>query len=288
VVEGLIKQLLEAGVHFGHPTKRWNPKMKKYIFGNKAGVYIIDLEKTVECLNRARDFLMKLVADGKIVLFVGTKKQAQTPIQEEAQRCGMYYINQRWLGGLLTNFNTIKKRISRLKDIERMKTDGTFEVLTKKEVSHLTKEMDRLKRNFSGIVEMSRIPDAVYLIDSMKERTALREALRLNLPVVALIDTNCDPDEVTFPIPGNDDALRSIKLITSFIADSVIEGKKKLPQAAEVERLPEEAAEKVEIEETIKEAAEEIEEKEVEVETDRPKAPKVKKERPGRVKPKVE
>jgi small subunit ribosomal protein S2 len=223
----LIKQLLEAGVHFGHRTSRWNPKMKKYIFGHRSGIYIIDLEKTVECLNRARDFLLDITAKGEVVLFVGTKKQAQEIIQQEAVRCGMYYVTERWPGGLLTNFSTIKKRIARMKEIERMKEDGTFEKLTKKEVSLLEKELAKLKKNFFGIVQMERMPKAVYVIDTKKEETAVREARRLSIPVIGFIDTNSDPDLVDFPIPGNDDATKSIRIVTSLVADSIIEGRKK-------------------------------------------------------------
>lgn len=284
MVDEIVKQLLEAGVHFGHPTKRWNPKMKKYIFGHKAGVYIIDLEKTVECLNRARDFLVNLASEGKLILFVGTKKQAQGPIQEEAQRCGMYYINQRWLGGLLTNFNTIKKRINRFKELEKMKNDGTFEIYSKKEAAMMSKELERLRKNFSGIVDMPGIPDAVYLIDTTKESTALREAKRLKLPTVALIDTNCAPDEVTYPIPGNDDAMRAIKLITNLVAESILEGKKRAGISAPVQKEevnPE--SEEIKIDEVIQEEAELIEEKvkeEVEEKQERPKPTHQKRGRP--------
>ncbi len=223
----LIKQLLEAGVHFGHRTSRWNPKMKKYIFGHRSGIYIIDLEKTVECLNKARDFLLEITAKGEVILFVGTKKQAQEIIMQEAVRCGMYYVTERWPGGLLTNFSTIKKRIARMKEIERMKTDGTFEKLTKKEVSLLEKELAKLKKNFFGIVQMERMPKAVFVVDTKKEETAVREARRLSIPVIGFIDTNSDPDLVDFPIPGNDDATKSIRIVASLIADSIIEGRKK-------------------------------------------------------------
>jgi small subunit ribosomal protein S2 len=226
MTDELIKQLLEAGVHFGHQTKRWNPKMKKYIFGERSGIYIIDLEKTVECLNRARDFLKETAAGGASILFVGTKKQSQDVIEQEAQRAGIFYINRRWLGGLLTNFQTIRKSINRMKDIETMQTDGTFENLKKKEVSRLIKEKEKLKKNLSGIRDMVHLPAAIFLIDSKKEEIAVEEGNRLNIPIVGLIDTNCDPDKIDFPIPGNDDAMKSIRLITTLVAESIVEGKK--------------------------------------------------------------
>jgi small subunit ribosomal protein S2 len=223
----LIKQLLEAGVHFGHRTSRWNPKMKKFIFGSRSGIYIIDLEKVEECLNKAREFLSDITAKGEMVMFVGTKKQAQEVIFQEANRCGMYYVHERWPGGLLTNFATVKKSINRLKEIEKMKEDGTIAKFTKKEASRLEKELGKLKKNFSGIVQMERMPKAIFVVDTKKEETAVREAKRLSIPVVGLIDTNSDPDLVAFPVPGNDDATRSIKMITSLIADSIIEGRKR-------------------------------------------------------------
>ncbi len=223
----LIKQLLEAGVHFGHKTSRWNPKMKQFIFGERSGIYIIDLEKTVECLNRARDFLLEITSKGEVALFVGTKRQAQEIVQQEAARCGVYYVTERWPGGMLTNFPTIKKSINRLKDIEKMKEDGTFTKLTKKEVAGLEKELGKLKKNFSGIIQMERIPKAIFIVDTKKEETALREAKRLSIPVIGLIDTNSDPGLVTYPIPGNDDATKSIQTITRLLADSVIEGRKR-------------------------------------------------------------
>ncbi len=223
----LIKQLLEAGVHFGHQTKRWNPKMKKFIFGSRSGIYIIDLEKTQDCINKARDFLMDLTSKGEFVLFVGTKKQAQEVMQQEAMRCGMYYVTERWPGGMLTNFTTIKKRINRLKDIEKMREDGTFEKLTKKEVAGLEKELAKLKKNFSGIVPMEKMPKAMFVVDTCKEDTAVKEARRLNIPIVALIDTNSNPDLVDYPIPGNDDATKSIKAVAVIIADTIVEGRKK-------------------------------------------------------------
>lgn len=223
----LIKQLLEAGVHFGHQTKKWNPKMKKYIFTQRSGVYIIDLEKTVECLNAARDFLTDCASRGESVLFVATKKQAQEAVLKEAERCGAFSITHRWLGGLLTNFVTIRQRIARLNELERMKEKGTFDLLSKKEVSKLTKEMDKLKKNFSGIVKMDSLPKVIFIIDTKKEETAVREANRVGIPIVGLVDTNADPNEVRYPIPGNDDAMKSISLISGLIADSICEGRKK-------------------------------------------------------------
>ncbi len=223
----LIKQLLEAGVHFGHQTKRWNPKMKKFIFGSRSGIYIIDLEKTEQCINAARDFLTEITSKGDFILFVGTKKQAQDVIKQEAIRSGMYYVTDRWPGGLLTNFTTIKKSINRLKEIEKMRTDGTFDKLTKKEIARLEKELSKLNKNFSGIVPMEQMPKAAFIVDTKKEETAVREARRLGIPIIGLIDTNSNPDLVDYPIPGNDDATKSIRVITTIIADTVIEGRKK-------------------------------------------------------------
>ncbi|MFH1640413.1 MAG: 30S ribosomal protein S2 [Candidatus Omnitrophota bacterium] len=223
----LIKQLLEAGVHFGHKTSRWNPKMKKFIFGERSGIYIIDLEKTEDCLNKARDFLTEITSKGEVVLFVGTKKQAQEVVQKEAIRSGMYYVTERWPGGLLTNYFTIKKSINRLREIEKMKQDGTFQKLTKKEVARLEKELTKLMKNFSGIVQMERMPQAIFIVDTKKEETAVKEANRLSIPVIALIDTNSDPDLIAYPIPGNDDATKSIQAVTNFIADTIIEGRKR-------------------------------------------------------------
>lgn len=221
----LMKSLLEAGVHFGHETKRWNPKMKKYIFGAKNKVYIIDLEKTQTAIKKACEFLRKTVSEGGSILFVGTKKQAQDIIKEEALRSGMYYVNQRWLGGMLTNFQTIKKSIKRLEDLERMKEDGTFAKLSKKEVSQLNKEAFKLNKNLEGIRAMGKPPKAMFAIDSKKEEIAIKEAKKIGIAIVALVDTNCDPDLIDYPIPGNDDAIRSIKLITSLIADSILNGR---------------------------------------------------------------
>ncbi|MCG2713274.1 MAG: 30S ribosomal protein S2 [Candidatus Omnitrophica bacterium] len=223
----LIKQLLEAGVHFGHQTKRWNPKMKKFIFGSRSGIYIIDLEKTEECVNAARDFLMDITSKGEFVLFVGTKKQAQDVIKQEAIRSGMYYVTDRWPGGMLTNFTTIKKSINRLKEIEKMRIDGIFEKLTKKEVARLEKELAKLNKNFSGIVSMERMPKAAFIVDTKKEETAVKEARRLGIPIIGLIDTNSNPDLIDYPIPGNDDATKSIRTVAAIIADTIIEGRKK-------------------------------------------------------------
>ena len=220
-----MKQLLEAGVHFGHQTRRWNPKMKKYIFTERNGIYIIDLQKTVKKVDEAYNFVKQLVADGGTVLFVGTKKQAQESVRDEAIRSGMFYVNQRWLGGTLTNFQTIRKRINRLKDIERMEEDGTFDVLPKKEVVNLLKEKERLVKFLGGIKEMERLPDALFVIDPRKERIAIAEARKLNIPIIGIVDTNCDPDEIDYVIPANDDAIRAVKLLTSKMADAILEVK---------------------------------------------------------------
>ncbi len=218
-----MKQLLEAGVHFGHQTRRWNPKMDRYIFTERNGIYIIDLQKTVKKVEEAYNFVRDLAADGGKILFVGTKKQAQDSVKDEAERCGMYFINQRWLGGTLTNFETIQKRIKRLKNLEKMEEDGTFDVLPKKEVMLLKKEMDRLEKFLGGIKDMQSVPDAIFVIDPRKERIAIAEAHKLNIPIVAIVDTNCDPDEIDYVIPGNDDAIRAVKLLTGKMADAVIE-----------------------------------------------------------------
>ncbi|EIJ81473.1 30S ribosomal protein S2 [Bacillus methanolicus PB1] len=220
-----MKQLLEAGVHFGHQTRRWNPKMKKYIFTERNGIYIIDLQKTVKKVEEAYNWVKELAANGGTILFVGTKKQAQESVKEEAERSGMFYVNQRWLGGTLTNFETIQKRIQRLKDIERMAEDGTFDVLPKKEVVKLKKEQERLEKFLGGIKEMKQLPDALFIIDPRKERIAVAEAHKLNIPIVAIVDTNCDPDEIDVVIPANDDAIRAVKLLTSKMADAVLEAK---------------------------------------------------------------
>lgn len=220
-----MKQLLEAGVHFGHQTRRWNPKMKEYIFTERNGIYIIDLQKTVKKIEEAYNFVRNLSAEGGRILFVGTKKQAQESIQEEAQRCGMFYVNQRWLGGMLTNFKTIRKRIDRLHELEKMEEESLFEVLPKKEVLNLQHEKERLEKNLGGIKNMTELPQAVFIVDPRKEKIAVREARKLQIPIVAIVDTNCDPDEVDYIIPGNDDAIRAVKLLTEKIADAVIEGR---------------------------------------------------------------
>ena len=223
-----MKELLEAGVHFGHQTKRWNPRMKEYIFGERNGIYIIDLQKTLKMFKEASKFVQDLAAEGKTVLFVGTKRQAQDAIAEEAQRCSMYYINQRWLGGLLTNWVTVQKSVKRLKELDEMATDGRYELLPKKEVIKLERERKHLQANLAGIKDMTRLPDAIFVIDSNKEQIAVREARKLGIPVVAVVDTNCDPTEVDYVIPGNDDALRAIRLFASKIADSAYEGRQML------------------------------------------------------------
>ncbi|MGI5902237.1 MAG: 30S ribosomal protein S2 [Desulfitobacteriia bacterium] len=219
-----MKQLLEAGVHFGHQTRRWNPKMARYIFTERNGIYIIDLQKTVKKVDEAYNFVRDLVQNGGTILFVGTKKQAQESIKEEAERCGMFYVNERWLGGMLTNFQTIQQRVQRLHELEKMETEGVFEVLPKKEVASLRHEMGKLERFLGGIKYMKRLPDAVFIVDPRKERIAVAEARRLNIPIVGIVDTNCDPDEIDVVIPANDDAIRAVKLLTSKIADAVIEG----------------------------------------------------------------
>lgn len=226
MVEELIKKLLEAGVHFGHQTKRWNPKMKKFLFGQRSGIYIIDLEKTVEYLNYGRDFLRDITSKGGKVLFVGTKKQAQAIIEEEALKAGMFYVTHRWLGGLLTNFQTVKKSIERLKSIEKMAQDGILEHLKKKEVSRLMKEKEKLLRALGGIRDMHGMPQALFVIDPKKEEIAILEARKLKIPVVGMVDTNCDPEMIDYPIPGNDDALKSIRLIASLVGESVRDGRK--------------------------------------------------------------
>src|SRR5919106_6690456 len=220
-----MKDLLEAGVHFGHQTKRWNPKMKEYIFGERNGIYILDLGKTVKLFKDAEDFVTNLAAEGKTLLFVGTKRQAQDVIAEEAARCGMYHVNQRWLGGLLTNFNTIQRSLSRLRDLESMITDGRYDTLSKKEIARNEKEKRKLQKNLEGIRQMSRLPDAIFVVDTRKEKIAVDEARKLKIPVIGIVDTNCDPDEVDFVIPGNDDALRSIRLFASRVADAIVAGR---------------------------------------------------------------
>lgn len=220
-----MKSLLEAGVHFGHQTRRWNPKMAEYIFTERNGIYIIDLQKTVKKVEEAYDFMREIAAEGGEVLFVGTKKQAQEAIEAEAKRCGMHYVNQRWLGGMLTNYRTIRKRIDRLHELEKMEEEGIYDILPKKEVIQLNHERDRLVKFLSGIKNMDRIPDALYVVDPRKEKIAVNEARILGIPVVAIVDTNCDPDEIDYVIPGNDDAIRAVKLLTETMANAILEGK---------------------------------------------------------------
>ena len=236
-----MKQLLEAGVHFGHQTRRWNPKMAKYIFTERNGIYIIDLQKTVKMLDTAYDFIREVSAEGGEVLFVGTKKQAQEAIREEAERCGMHFVNARWLGGMLTNYKTIQKRIARLEQLNKMKEDGTFDLLPKKEVIKLELEIEKLEKFMGGIKNMGRLPKAMFIVDTRKEKIAVAEARNLGIPVVAIVDTNCDPDEVDYVIPGNDDAIRAVKLIAGAMADAVIEGRQGEQNVAE--EVAEEVAE---------------------------------------------
>src|SRR5512138_2139333 len=220
-----LKDLLEAGVHFGHQTKRWNPKMKQYIFGERNGIYIIDLARTAKLFRDAEQFVHDLAAEGRTILFVGTKRQAQDAIAEEAQRAGMFFVNQRWLGGLLTNFATIQRSLARLRDLEAMETDGRYETITKKEIAQVEKEKRKLQKNLEGIRNMSRLPDALFVVDTRKEKIAVDEARKLKIPVIGVVDTNCDPDEVDYVVPGNDDALRAIRLFASKIADAVTSGR---------------------------------------------------------------
>lgn len=242
-----MKQLLEAGVHFGHQTRRWNPKMSRYIFTERNGIYIIDLQKTVRKVEEAYKYVRSIAEEGGKILFVGTKKQAQDSVRDEAIRSNMYYINQRWLGGTLTNFATIRKRIARLKDLEKMEEDGTFDILPKKEVMLLNKEKDRLEKVLGGIKDMNKLPDALFIIDPRKERIAVAEAHKLNIPIISIVDTNCDPDEIDKLIPGNDDAIRAVRLLTGKMADAVIEAtqgaeEKAREQAAAQEKEQEAAA----------------------------------------------
>ena len=230
-----MKQLLEAGVHFGHQTRRWNPKMAEYIFTERNGIYIIDLQKTVKKLEEAYMFVRDIAAEGDEILFVGTKKQAQDSIKEEAQRCGMPYVNARWLGGMLTNFSTIKRRIKRLGQLQAMKADGTFDILPKKEAAKLDLEIEKLDKFMGGITEMKKQPAAMFIVDPRKERIAVAEAKKLGIPIIAIVDTNCDPDEIDYVIPGNDDAIRAVKLIAGAMADAVIEGRQGMQGAAAVE-----------------------------------------------------
>ncbi len=251
-----MKQLLEAGVHFGHQTRRWNPKMAPYIFTERNGIYIIDLQKTVYKIDEAYDFVMSVAAAGRPVLFVGTKKQAQAAVMEESQRCDMYYVNERWLGGMLTNYKTISARIKRLNDIKKMEEDGTFEALTKKEVQKLRLELAKLEKYLDGIKDMKGMPGALFVVDPKKERIAVKEARILGIPIVGMCDTNCDPDDVDYVIPANDDAIRAVKLIVSKMADAVIEGRQG-ESMAEAPAESEEAAEAEEAEETEETADEE-------------------------------
>ena len=240
-----MKQLLEAGVHFGHQTRRWNPKMAEYIFTERNGIYIIDLQKTVKKLNEAYLFARDIAADGKDILFVGTKKQAQDSIKEEAINCSMPYVNARWLGGMLTNFRTIRGRIARLNQLKTMETDGTFDLLPKKEVAKLTHEIEKLEKFLGGIKEMKSLPGALFIVDPRKEKIAVSEAKKLGIPVVAIVDTNCDPDDVNYVIPGNDDAIRAVKLIASCMADAIIEGHQGEQGEEAAEAAAEDAAEEV-------------------------------------------
>ncbi|HWC19848.1 MAG TPA: 30S ribosomal protein S2 [Terriglobales bacterium] len=228
-----MKELLEAGVHFGHQTKRWNPKMKEYIFGERNGIYIIDLQKTLKMFKDASKYVQDMAAQGKTILFVGTKRQAQDAIAEEATRCGMFYVNQRWLGGLLTNWVTVQKSVKRLQELDEMATDGRYELLPKKEVIKLERERKHLQANLAGIKSLKRLPDTLFVIDSNKEQIAVKEARKLGIPVVAVVDTNCDPTEVDYVIPGNDDALRAIRLFASKIADSIVEGAQAMDKEAQ-------------------------------------------------------
>ena len=238
-----MKQLLEAGVHFGHQTRRWNPKMAQYIFTERNGIYIIDLQKTVRKIDEAYMFVRDVAMEGKSILFVGTKKQAQESIESEAKRCGMYYVNNRWLGGMLTNFRTIQTRIKRLNDIDAMEKNGQFDILPKKEVIKLCAEREKLLKNLGGIREMKKLPGALFIVDPRKERIAVAEARILGIPIVAIVDTNCDPDEIDYVIPGNDDAIRAVKLIAGKLADAVLEGKQGEQTADEAAPAAEEAAE---------------------------------------------
>ncbi len=278
-IETLIKQLLEAGVHFGHQTKRWNPKMGKFIFGERSGIYIIDLQQTAQRLKTAGEFLKDLATAGQNVLFVGTKKQAQDIIFSEAARCGMFYVNERWLGGTLTNFQTIRKSVERLQDLQAMRAPESTASLSKKEKAVLDKEIAKLKKKISGIVQMQRLPAALVIIDPKKEETAVREARRLSIPVVALLDTNCDPEDVDYPIPGNDDAIRSIKLVVSIIADSVLAGRQKYLDTKEPKKKKEgeekKEAEKVASKEPLAETKELIIE-DMEKKIEEPQEPQVK------------
>ncbi len=252
-----MKNLLESGVHFGHQTKRWDPRMKKFIFAERNGIHIIDLQKTIVNVRVAYDMIRDQVKNGKSVLFIGTKKQAQQAIEREAKRCGMFYVNQRWLGGMLTNFKTIKKSIHRLKKIEKMEVDGTFDSLTKKEVSKLNKEKAKLEKNLGGIKEMKDLPGAVFIIDTRKETIAVAEAKRMGIPIVAVVDTNCDPTDIDYPIPGNDDAIRAISLFTEIVANAVIDADNEIGIEI-IENLQEESEENTVENETVSEKSESV------------------------------
>ena len=256
-----MKQLLEAGVHFGHQTRRWDPKMAEYIFQARNGIHIIDLQKTSKKLDEAYAFMKEQAEEGKTVLFVGTKKQAQECMKDAAQMSGMYYVNQRWLGGMLTNFGTIRKRVERLKELETMQEDGTFDVLPKKEVILLKKEMEKLEKNLGGIKDMTEIPGVLFVVDPKKERIAILEARKLGIPVVGLIDTNCNPEDLDYPIPGNDDAIRAVKLIADTMANAIIEGRQGESMDYDVaEEMVSEEVAKESIEEVVAEETEEVEE----------------------------
>ena len=257
-----MKQLLEAGVHFGHQTRRWDPKMAEYIFQARNGIHIIDLQKTSKKLDEAYAFLKEQAEEGKTVLFVGTKKQAQECVKEAAEKCGMFYVDQRWLGGMLTNFDTIRARVQRLKDLETMAEDGTFDVLPKKEVILLKKEMEKLERNLGGIKEMDKIPGVIFLVDPKKERIAVLEAKKLNIPVIGLVDTNCNPEEVDYPIPGNDDAIRAVKLIADVMANAVIEGRQGESFETTVEEQNVNSEEITDMEQVVEQAEEQTAEQE--------------------------
>ena len=254
-----MKQLLEAGVHFGHQTRRWDPKMAEYIFQARNGIHIIDLQKTSKKLDEAYSFVKEQAEEGKTIIFVGTKKQAQECVKEAAIKSGMYYVDQRWLGGMLTNFTTIKARVQRLKDLEKMQEDGTFDVLPKKEVIGLKKEMEKLEKNLGGIKEMEELPGVLFVVDPKKERTAILEARKLNIPIVGLIDTNCNPEDVDYPIPGNDDAIRAVRLITDVMANAVVEGKQGETFEEAEEATFEEVGEPTSIEEVVENAEESAE-----------------------------
>ena len=255
-----MKQLLEAGVHFGHQTRRWDPRMAEYIFQARNGIHIIDLQKTSKKLDEAYSFVKEQAEEGKTILFVGTKKQAQECVKEAAERCGMYYVDQRWLGGMLTNFKTIRTRVERLKELERMEEDGTFDVLPKKEVIGLKKEMEKLEKNLGGIKEMEELPGVLFVVDPKKERTAILEAKKLNIPVVGLVDTNCNPEDVDYAIPGNDDAIRAVKLIADVMANAIIEGRQGETFETSEEQVENSENEEKSIEEIVAEETEKVEE----------------------------